>query len=115
MKCFRSVNGLYCKNPEYARLLPPQEKVQSHERKVPSSPRLRVFTGSQYERTPPQLRILAASQYERKARSENSRFTGSQYHFGGSCTETCVLVLPHERFRKKMAANFTITCYGGNG
>lgn len=52
MKCFRSVNGLYCKNPEYARLLPPQEKVQSHERKVPSSPRLRVFTGAQYERPP---------------------------------------------------------------
>lgn len=52
MKCFRSVNGLYCKNPEYARLLPPQEKVQSHERKVPSSPRLRDFTGSQYERLP---------------------------------------------------------------
>lgn len=68
MKCFRSVNGLYCKNPEYARLLPPQEKGQSHERKVPLPPQLRVFTGSQYEKTPPpQLRILAASQYERKA------------------------------------------------
>lgn len=52
MKCFCPVNGLYCKNPEYARLLPPQEKVQSHERKVPSSPRLRDFTGSQHERTP---------------------------------------------------------------
>ena len=69
MKCFCPVNGLYCKNPEYARLLPPREKVQSHERKAPSSPQLRDFTGSQYEKTPPppQLRILAASQYERKA------------------------------------------------
>ena len=69
MKCFCPVNGLYCKNPEYARLLPSREKVQSHERKAPSSPQLRVFTGSQHEKTPPppHLRILAASQYERKA------------------------------------------------
>lgn len=58
MKCFCPVNGLYCKNPEYARLLPPQEKVQSHERKVPSSPRLRDFTGSQHERTPPHFAFL---------------------------------------------------------
>ena len=68
MKCFCPVNGLYCKNPEYARLLPRAEKVQSHERKAPSLPQLRDFTGSQYEKTPPpKLRILAASQYERKA------------------------------------------------
>lgn len=26
MKCFCPVNGLYCKNPEYARFLPPREK-----------------------------------------------------------------------------------------
>lgn len=48
MKCFCPVNGLYCKNPEYARLLPPREKGQSHERKVPLPPQLRVFTGPQY-------------------------------------------------------------------
>lgn len=38
MKCFCSVNGLYCKNPEYARLLPSREKSRLTREK--SRPRL---------------------------------------------------------------------------
>ena len=84
MKCFCPVNGLYCKNPEYARFLPPREK-------------------SRLTREKPRPRLNFAISQVRSIT------------LGGSCTEPCVLVLPHERFRKKMAANFTITCHGGNG
>lgn len=69
MKCFCPVNGLYCKNPEYARLLPPARKKSSLTREKPR-PRLNfaiLQVRSMRKPHPPQLRILAASQYERKA------------------------------------------------
>lgn len=67
MKCFCPVNGLYCKNPEYARLLPPREKKSSLTREK-LRPRLdfAILQVRSMGETPPPLRILAESQYGRK-------------------------------------------------
>lgn len=62
MKCFRSVNGLYCKNPEYARLLPPRKKKFSLTREK-SRPRLDfaiLQARSMSEKPAPRIRVLQA-------------------------------------------------------
>lgn len=59
MKCFRSVNGLYCKNPEYARLLPPPKKKFSLTREK-SRPRLdfAILQARSMKEPPPNFAFL---------------------------------------------------------